>query len=181
MFRRDPRICGHQSTKRKPNRVAGHQLGGSKLDPMAVATGERRWRETFFQRRECRAGAAFLNEAQSGVEQEQSRNHRRFDIFPKSELDDEGGFEQPGNRRPEFCQVGTPARRRRFTDRIGTEQGETAARFVAGQADGCIDRCLASVRLAQRSINHGANHGGTCEWIVKCANSSRAGSDVRAE
>ena len=139
----DACIGGHQRPERKRDGVAGHQFGRRQLDPFAVAAGERRRREAFLERRQRRAGAAFLDQTQNGVEQEQTGDHRRFDVFPEPGLDNHRGFEQPRDGRPEFRQKSAPARRRFFTDRVGTKLGKPPARFVAGQADWTADRGLA--------------------------------------
>ena len=39
-----------------------------------------------------------LNEAQSGVEKQQSHDHRSFDVFAEPDLDQHGNFKQPSDR-----------------------------------------------------------------------------------
>ena len=59
-------------------------------------------REPRLQRGKGGLGAAFLKQAECGVEYQQAGDNRSLDIFAERQLKHDRGFEHPGNRRPEF-------------------------------------------------------------------------------
>jgi hypothetical protein len=105
------------------------------VSPLTIAADQSSGREPFLQRCERAACAPFLNEAQCGVEQQQSADDRGLNIGSQRDLKNDRGFKHPRNRRPEFCKEFLPARRHLFADGVRADSSKSAARFAARQAD----------------------------------------------
>ena len=81
--------------------IAGHQFLGRQRGPGAVAAHAGLHVQLLAQERQRLLRAAFLQQAQHRIQHEQSADHRRLHFLTEKELDDDGGFQQPRDGRPE--------------------------------------------------------------------------------
>ena len=61
-------------------------------------------RQPRLERSQSRLSAPFLEESESGVEDQENRDDRSLDVLAEDNLEHDRGLEHPGNRRPELGQ-----------------------------------------------------------------------------
>jgi hypothetical protein len=132
----DDRIGGDDCPQRQPNRVTWNEFCCGQSDPLAFAAHECARRKPLAQRRDRGARAAFLDEAEHRVEQQQGRYDHRFGMLAEAQLEEDGGFEHPRHGRPELGEEALPARRRCLGDEVRAECGAPLACFGVRQAGG---------------------------------------------
>src|ERR1700733_6174242 len=106
--------CGTAVVETAPSSVSGFRAPGGRglastfslaglvsAGNSDIQGGERKPR---LQRGKRRLGATLLEESQRGVEHQQKGDDPGLDIFAERQLDHDGCFEHPWNRRPELIQ-----------------------------------------------------------------------------
>ena len=84
------------------NHIPGNKLFGRDELPAAVAQHSRLDGEPLAQESQSAIGLIFLDKTQDGIEQQQDADDDGFVPLVNHDLQHDGGFEHPGNGRPEF-------------------------------------------------------------------------------
>ena len=127
-------VGGDHGAEGKLHHVARHQFGRGHGLPGAVAPDGCVQSEPRLQRGKGRLGAAFLEQPEHGVEDQQPGNDRALDIFAERQFEHHRRLEHPRHRRPEFFDRHAQRMQRRIGHRVRAEFFQPTARFVARQA-----------------------------------------------
>lgn len=98
-------------------------------------------------------GAAFLDQPDDRVEQQQAGDDSCLGIFAKRQFQDDRGFEHPGHRRPEFFEGTLPRMQHGVGHGVGAELREPALRLFAGQTIGVDEGCRRGAIMCDRDIH----------------------------
>jgi hypothetical protein len=142
------------------NHIPGHQLLRGQIGPRSVTADTGHDLELLARQSQRSLGAAFLHQAKQCIQDQQAADDRRFDSLAEKELQDNRGFQQPGNRGPEtfeevFQRLGFP-----LDDCIRTELLQPNAGLGRRQASATMIRRPSSRRRADFA-SRGSNHSST--------------------
>src|ERR1019366_10590812 len=90
-----------------------------------------------------------LEEAEDGVENQETRDDRGFDIFAKHDLEQDCRLKHPWNGSPEFFERHAQRMERHIRHRFCAELFQPTASLIARQSDICMIWRLLNARLRQ--------------------------------
>ncbi len=122
-------IGGRKVTHANVDQIAGDQICCGNRVPPAVAENSRPRRQSAAQQHQRLARPALLKKADHGVEHQERPDDRCFSALVQQNLDEDGGFEHPGNGSPEFLQQGQDSVRASYQDLVGAVLFEAALRL----------------------------------------------------
>jgi hypothetical protein len=102
---------------------------------MAIPEHPRFRGKTAAQQHECLARPPLLDKADRGIEQKKCANDCCLVPFVQQDLDQNGHFQHPRDRPPEFLQQHQHRTRSMFRNFIRSKAFEAAFRFNAGQSE----------------------------------------------
>ncbi len=132
--------------------IAGHELRGVDLRPLAVALDTALERKLLFQRIERAAGLELLPETDARVEQQQQRDDDEIRPVPHQRRQQRGHFDHPRNRPPEIAQQAHEQADMLLRQAVGAALRQTLRGFGLGEA---VRRAVQ--RLQQRIGRHHGN------------------------
>ena len=157
----------------------GHQFLGRQTGPRAVAANAGQHTQLLAQERQRLLRAAFLQQTQRRIQNEQSADHGRFHLLAEKELDDDSGFQQPRDRRPEPLEEVLQRVGFLLHDGIGAELLQPCLRLGGGQATVIMigdpsSRCVLLITLvavlgtAQRVGPGNSFRIAVRNWVNRC-------------
>ena len=118
------------------NHIPGNKLFGRDELPAAVAQHTRLHGEPFAQESERAIGLILLDKTQDGIEQQQDTDDDRFVQLVNQDLQHDGGFEHPGNGRPEFGEEREQWMAPFFLNPVRAGLTKPVLRFRGGETNG---------------------------------------------
>ena len=140
-------VGADDAAERQLHNVARHQLGGGHVGPGAVTPRARPQRQPRFQRVDRRLGAAFLDQAERGIEHQQHGDDAGLDVFVQEELHRDRRLEQARHGRDELAQE--------EAERMLGDIGRRVRPVLRQPAF-----CLGAGKAGGRGIGRGAGCGG---------------------
>ena len=155
-----PHIRGHDAALAQMDDVAGHQFLRRQRGPRAVPANPRLHVQLLAQQRQRLLRAAFLQETQHRIQDEQPADHRRLHTLAEKELDDDRGLQKPGNGRPKPIEELLERMGLFLDDRIGAELLQPRLGLGRGQTPPILGAGIRTLNRRFHICFHYCN--GTC-------------------